>query len=97
MICLTAFFLFPGQQDLNLELIVELTLVSKWQIDGEDFINVCGLLGKHELYNTSTWTLSCGLLLPMGLVITRLVSTTNNVFIMYKIGKYVVVLALLTY
>ena len=29
---------------------VDLTLCSKCQIDGEDFINFCGLLGKHELY-----------------------------------------------
>ena len=29
---------------------VDLTLCSKCQIDGEDFINLCGLLRKHELY-----------------------------------------------
>ena len=29
---------------------IDLTLCSKCQIDGEDFINFCGLLGKHELY-----------------------------------------------
>ena len=29
---------------------VDLTLFSKCQIDGEDFVNVCGLLRKHELY-----------------------------------------------
>ena len=29
---------------------VDLTLCSKCQIDGEDFINICGLLRKHELY-----------------------------------------------
>ena len=28
---------------------VDLTLCSKCQIDGEDFINFCGLLRKHEL------------------------------------------------
>ena len=27
----------------------DLTLFSKCQIDGEDFINFCGLLRKHEL------------------------------------------------
>ena len=32
--------------------IVDLTLCSKFQIDGEDFFNFCGLLRKHELY----WT-----------------------------------------
>jgi hypothetical protein len=31
---------------------VFLTLCSKCQIDGEDFVNFCGLLRKHELY---TW------------------------------------------
>ena len=29
---------------------VDLTLCSKSQIDGEDFVNICGLLRKHELY-----------------------------------------------
>ena len=29
---------------------VVLTLCSKCQIDGEDFVNFCGLLRKHELY-----------------------------------------------
>ena len=29
---------------------VDLTLCSKCQIDGEDFVNFCGLLRKHELY-----------------------------------------------
>ena len=29
---------------------VHLTLCSKCQIDGEDFVNFCGLLRKHELY-----------------------------------------------
>ena len=28
---------------------VDLTLCSKCQIDGEDFVNFCGLLRKHEL------------------------------------------------
>ena len=28
---------------------VDLTLCSKCQIDGEDFVNLCGLLRKHEL------------------------------------------------
>ena len=28
---------------------VDLMLCSKCQIDGEDFVNFCGLLGKHEL------------------------------------------------
>ena len=29
---------------------VDLKLCSKCQIDGEDFVNCCGLLGKHEHY-----------------------------------------------
>ena len=29
---------------------VELTLTTQCQSDGEDFVNYCGLLGKHELY-----------------------------------------------
>ena len=30
--------------------IVNLTVRSNCQIDGEDFVNFCGLLRKHELY-----------------------------------------------
>ena len=30
---------------------VDLTLCSKCQIDGEDFISFCGLPRKHELYH----------------------------------------------
>ena len=38
---------------------VDLTLCSKCQITGEDFVNFCGLLGKHELYlNTLNSTFS---------------------------------------
>ena len=29
---------------------IDLTLCSKCQIDGEDFVNFCGLLRKHKLY-----------------------------------------------
>ena len=29
----------------------DLTLCSKCQIDGENFVDFCGLLRKHELYN----------------------------------------------
>ena len=31
---------------------VNLILCSGYQIDGEDFFNFCGLLRKHELYNS---------------------------------------------
>ena len=34
--------------------IVNLTLWSKCQIDGEDFVNFCGLVEKQELYDWST-------------------------------------------
>ena len=30
----------------------DLTHTTKCQIDGEDFVNFCGLLRKHELYGT---------------------------------------------
>ena len=30
---------------------LDLTLTTQCQIDGEDFINFCGLLRKHELYH----------------------------------------------
>ena len=33
---------------------VDLTLCSKCQIGGEDFVNFCGLLRKHELYKDLT-------------------------------------------
>ena len=29
---------------------LDLTLCSKCQIEGEDFVDFCGLLRKHELY-----------------------------------------------
>ena len=29
---------------------VDMTLCSKCQIDGEDFINFCGILGKHKFH-----------------------------------------------
>ena len=31
-------------------LTIDLTLFSKCQIEGEDFVNFCGLLRKNELY-----------------------------------------------
>ena len=33
---------------------VDLTLCSKCQIDGENFVNFCGLLRKQELYGILT-------------------------------------------
>ena len=29
---------------------IDLTFCSKFQIDDEEFVNFCGLLGKHKLY-----------------------------------------------
>ena len=37
---------------------VDLTICRKCQIDGEDFVNFCGLLRKHELYR-SKMILNC--------------------------------------
>ena len=31
---------------------VDLTLCSNCQIDGEDFVDFCGLLRKHKLYES---------------------------------------------
>ena len=31
---------------------VDLTLFRKFQIDGEDFVDFCGLLRKHKLYES---------------------------------------------
>jgi hypothetical protein len=43
-------FMFSKKATKNEEIFtVYLTLCSKCQIDGEDFINFCGLLRKHEL------------------------------------------------
>ena len=36
---------------------VDLTFTNKGQIDGEDFVNFCGLLRKHELYSESHYNL----------------------------------------
>ena len=35
---------------------VDLTLTTYSQIDGEDFVNFCGLLRKHELYNVHNYS-----------------------------------------
>ena len=37
---------------------VDLTCTTYCQIDGEDFINFCGLLRKHELYLYANCTLT---------------------------------------
>ena len=40
------------------EKATKMTVCSNRQIDGEDFVNFCGLLRKHELYrnNVESWT-----------------------------------------
>ena len=38
---------------------VDLTLCSKCQVDGEDFVIFCGLLRKHELYIIYITTVNC--------------------------------------
>ena len=48
---------------------VDLTVCSKkCQMDGEDFVNFCGLLGKYELYNKSLRELST--VLPYSIIST---------------------------
>ena len=41
-------FMF-SEKAKKIDEIFDLTLCSKCQIDGEDFIDFCGLLRKHEL------------------------------------------------
>ena len=44
-------FVFPKKATKIDEIFtVDLTLCSKCQIDGEDFVDFCDLLGKRELY-----------------------------------------------
>ena len=42
-------FMFCKATKFDKIFTVNLTLCSKCQIDGEDFVNFCGLLRKHEL------------------------------------------------
>ena len=46
-----------------------MTLLSKCQIDGEDFVIFCGLLRKHELYYPKMQTLAHYLLIDYTSVI----------------------------
>ena len=62
-------------QNTNLELatkidkifIIDLTLCSKCQTNGEDFVNFCGLLRKHELYPCSVIHVSFDFKINLGL------------------------------
>ena len=48
--CIHVKFMFSKKAKKILEIFtVDLTLCSKCQIEGEDFVNFCGLLRKHEL------------------------------------------------
>ena len=44
------FMFFKKATKIDAIFTVDLTLCSKCQMDGEDFVNFCGLLKKHELY-----------------------------------------------
>ena len=51
---------FKKATKINEIFTVDLTLCSKCQIDGKDFVNFCDLLTKNELYLSTTWSmLSC--------------------------------------
>ena len=43
------FMFFKKDTKIDEIFTVDLTLCSRCQIDGEDFVNFCGLLIKHEL------------------------------------------------
>ena len=47
---LLKFIFYKKAKKIDEIFTIDLTLCSKCQIDGEDFINFCGLLRKHELY-----------------------------------------------
>ena len=47
--CSVLKFMFSRATKIDEIFTVDLTLCSKCQIDGEDFVNFCGLLRKHEL------------------------------------------------
>ena len=44
------------QDNTKVKVHVDLILCSKCQIDGEDFVNLCGLFRKHELDGEATPT-----------------------------------------
>ena len=43
-------FVLTGNHTSAKSYLKNLTVCSNRQIDGEDFVNFCGLLRKHELY-----------------------------------------------
>ena len=49
LVCVIKFMLSKKATKIDKIFTVNLTLCSKCQIGGEDFVNFCGLLRKHEL------------------------------------------------
>ena len=48
--CILKFVFSKKATKIDKIFAVDLTLTTKCQNDGEDFVNFCGLLRKHELY-----------------------------------------------
>ena len=48
-LCMVKFMFSKKATKIDKIFTVDLTLTTKSQIDGEDFVNFCGLLRKHEL------------------------------------------------
>ena len=64
---------------------VDLTLCSKCQILGEDFVKFCGLLRKHELYLPRRQRYTLGILLQDTFMIDNCtLSTTEHHFLCNK-------------
>ena len=54
LISIVVKFMFSKKATKNYEIFtVDLTLCSRCQIVGDNFVNFCGLLRKHELYQIS--------------------------------------------
>ena len=50
VICRLKFIFSKKATKIDKIFTIDLTLTTQRQIDGEDFINFCGLPRKHELY-----------------------------------------------
>ena len=53
LIYLVKFMFFKKAEKFEKIFTLDLTLCSRRQIDGVDFVNLCGLLRKHELNEKS--------------------------------------------
>ena len=79
---------------INEIFIVDLTLTTWCQIDGEDFFNFCGLLRKHELYTKKKPFGNLAKLLFGSKNIRRLVKiswcfdVTNKLFFLFQNHNY---------